>query len=235
MHTHRLEYAITSSQIQIVAGERQLPAFLAHPNSGGIHPGIVLLGDSQSAALRQIANRLAQYGLYALAPALEVPSPGDPAPDATDATASPAAMASARAAIQVLRTHNHCNGALALIGLSPAASALALRLSLASDHLAAVIVLEAPPLLVDETLHRNSHPLLMLYGGPDTPELRLLQHRFSPTPGKILLRYPYASPSFFHQPENATDQRSVNYAWAHLLAFLERHLDWSRPARSGAL
>ncbi len=222
MHTNRLEYTITSVQIQIVAGERRLPAFFAYPNSGGLHPGVVLLDATpDSTARRQVANRLAQRGLYALAPAL-------------DDLPATAAAAAARAALQVLRTHNHCNGSLTVIGLDPAGSGLALQTGQASGQLAAVAAFAPPPALAEDTL-RASPPLLLVFGGPATPALHRLQAGFAPTPGRLLLRYPRAGSAFFTQPRTTTDRRCAEYAWTHLLAFLEQHLDWSRPARPAVM
>ena len=217
MTSSRIEYAITSSQIQIVAGDRQRPAFLAHPAGGGQHPGIVLLGHDP-ASTRQTANRLAQRGLYVIAPAL----------DTTPANTGPAGI---RAAIQALRTHNHCNGSLCLLGLDPAGSALAVRMSPMPGRLAALAALGTPLELAGSALRENQRPLLLIYGGPVTPKLRRLQYEFAPTKDKALLIYPNASGQFLIRPASEIDRRCAEYAWTHLLAFLEQHLTWPSTTR----
>lgn len=218
MVTNRVEHPITSGNIHIVAGARQLPAFWAYPETGGSYPGVAVLGDSLSAATRQLVNRLAQRGMYVLAPDLAQLSPSD-------------ALPAAHAALDVLRTHNHCNGSLALVGIG-AGNALALHLHRKPGTVRATIAIQPTNPTAQAALHQEQGPLLVIYGGELSPEWQAFRANFTPTRGISLLVYAHACPNFLTTPHNPQDEQCQQYAWSHITAFLEQHLTWPRPAQT---
>lgn len=221
MGINRVEHPITGGNIAIVAGERQLPAFWAYPKTGGTYPGVAVLGDGLSAATRQIVNRLAQRGLYVIAPDLNVLPPEQHG-------------AGVNAALSALHTHNHCKGGLALVGIG-AGGSLALHIGQQTGSARAIVAVEPDISTTRHRLQGNRHPTLVIFAGPVTPELQLLRSEFTPRNGTSLLVYPDACPDFLTTPQTGNDQQCEHYAWTHIMAFLEHHLTWPQRARAAVI
>lgn len=121
MEADRLEYPINSAYIRVVAAGKVLPAFWAHPDTGGTFPGLVALHDQWglTAFIRRLVRRLAEAGYYVIAPDLfnqQTAATPEAASQLVAALgdAGPAYLAAALGAVQ---THHHCNGDIGLLGL----------------------------------------------------------------------------------------------------------------------
>src|SRR5258708_24635559 len=70
--TRPVQPRMTSGFINIVADSHYLPAYWAHPELGGVFPGLVLIHEwwGLTAQIRRQVRRLAELGLYVIAPDL---------------------------------------------------------------------------------------------------------------------------------------------------------------------
>ncbi|MBN1966734.1 MAG: dienelactone hydrolase family protein [Anaerolineae bacterium] len=232
MEADRLEYPINSAFIRIVAAGNVLPAFWAHPDTGGMFPGLVVIHDQSglTAFIRRLVRRLAQAGHYVIAPDLFNQQHVDATHTARQLAASmgetgPPYVA---AAIGAVATHNHCNGDIALFGLGLGGT-LALYLAAHRDDLKAAIAINGDPQPVMTLLPAASTPILALYdagSGGVTAEARTAFQAAleAAPPDHALVTYPAAGRDFFDDTQPGHDRSAANDAWVRALDFLAARL-----------
>ncbi len=227
-YADRLEYPITSGYIQVVAAGNTIPAFWAHPDAGGTYPGLVVIHDhgGLTASIRRLVRRLAERGHYVIAPDLSAQS----SPAAPDDLKLPAIAA----AINALRTHNHCNGDIAIIGFGTGGT-LALQTAAQRDDLKAAVAFNGSPEPFLPLLAATTTPILAFYGGQDAaipaPAIAELKTRLAAaSAAHEVVVYAEAGRDFFDDalPGYAADAAAD--ANRHMLQFLDAHLtDPSHP------
>lgn len=229
--TRHIQYRITSGYISIYAGEHLVPAFWAHPEVGSEFPGLVLLHENLTVQTRSLVRRLAETGFYVIAPDLY---DGEPAntPDALRDKLLALGPQRVTAAIDALRTHNHCNGNVGIIGWGVGGE-LAYHAALRYSDLNAVVVFYARPDPYIDGIATDDTPILAIYGDSD-PSIRpiilnkLSQAMLDSPAQSLLVIYPDARNGF-------SDAESPNYhpeyaanAWGKTLDFLRDRLDMPR-------
>jgi dienelactone hydrolase len=117
---HFVQHRINSGYIQIMDGERSLPAFWAHPQIGGTFPGLVLIHGERGLnnQIRMRVRRFAELGYYVIAPELFGATFGTNDVQICRAALRKGGESPVLAALQVLRTHNRLNGKLGVVGWS---------------------------------------------------------------------------------------------------------------------
>lgn len=237
MQTNRVEYPINSGYIQIVAEGNMLPAFWAHPDTGGTFPGVAVAHDRMGLTpfIRHTVRRFAQAGHYVIAPDLfnrqVASSPAEAQALITQlGEAGPPYIA---AAIGALTTHNHCNGDIAVVGYGFGGT-LALHMNVHRDDLKAVVAFNADMEPYRLLLPVSTIPLLSIYGmrgtGTTGEQPDDLQAASAAAPEREVIVYPEAGPTFYDntQPDFAEDTAST--AWLRVLKFLDDHTtDPSQP------
>lgn len=144
----RIEYEITSGRVQIVAGNKSLPAYWARPRLGSRFSGVVLVHDwwGLNDLMRRLANLFAQLGHYVIAPDLFngqttddpqqalklVEKLGDSGYPVIDST------------LTVLEHHTHSNRQVAVVGIGMGGS-LAFEAAVTRDDLEAAVAFSGFP------------------------------------------------------------------------------------------
>lgn len=236
MHTDRVEYPITSGYIQVVAEGHALPAFWAHPDTGGTFPGLVLIHDRWGLvdSVRRLARRFAETGYYVIAPDLlggHLPQTPDEAQGRADALVEtgPPGLA---AALEALRTHHRCNGDIAVVGLGMG-STLALSLAVARDDLKAAVVFNGHLELYRLSLAAAPTPVLGFYGdgveGMSTARAAELEHGSGGVANHRFVVYPGVEGDFFDEHSPDYTPAVMGEVWGRVLDFLQARL--ARPSQ----
>lgn len=237
MSTDRIEYPVNSGFIQIVAAGHMLPAFWAHPDTGGTYPGIALLHDhwGLTAQTRHTVHRLAQAGYYVIAPSLfdgqqaETPAHAAQLADHLGEAGPPYAAA----AIGALQTHNHCNGDVAVLGFGMGGT-LAYHMAAHRDDIKAVITLNGQSARYKLLLATDDTPLLEFFGGQagilDEAALAQRQQQAAAQPDRTIIIYPQVGRHFTDETQPDYDATAADDAWKKFMNFLGRTLD--RPSHA---
>ncbi len=232
MQTDRVEYPINSGYIQVVAEERTLPAFWAHPDTGGTFPGVVVIHEhwGLTTHVRRLVRHLAEVGHYVVAPDLfdgHRPETLDAARqrEAGLAETGPSYVA---AAITALRTHHHCNGDIALVGYGMGGR-LALHLAVHRDDLKAAVIFQADASPYLALLPATATPILGFYDRTGEAmaedDLATLDAQLkAASPSNALVLYDGVGRYFCDEtrPEYAPEVAAD--AWARVLDFLSQRL-----------
>ncbi len=231
MHTDRVEYPITSGYIQVVAEGHALPAFWAHPDTGGTFPGLVLIHDRWGLvdSVRRLARRFAETGYYVIAPDLlggHLPQTPDEAQGRADALAETGSPGLA-AALEALRTHHRCNGDIAAVGLGMGGT-LALSLAVARDDLKAVVVFNGHLEPYRLSLAAAPTPVLGLYAdgveGMSAERAAELESGPGEAARHRFVVYAGVGRDFFDEHSADHAPAVADEAWGRVLDFLQARL-----------
>ncbi len=236
-----VEYAINTGHIQVAYEDGQLlPAYWAHPSTGGVFPGIVLAHDwwGLTDVERHLANLFAQSGYYVIAPDL---FDGRTATTPQDALALVEQLGDGYppldAALRALETHHRCNRCVAAIGFGLGGT-FALQASLARPDLEAAVAFYGFPQRFLGTFAAAQAPILAVYGSeePHVPPDVLAQFRAELDAAPLAhewLTIDGAARDIFASTSDPSAVDRARQAWAGTLAFLDRYLEApSRPPKA---
>lgn len=227
-----LQYVINSGFVRVVTSAGiEIPAFWAHPTTGGPFPGLVLLHDDWGleAATRAMAHRFAEAGYYVMAPDL---FEGQHASNQIEADVlqsryKPLAPPKVIAALVALETHPKCNRKMAVIGWDLGGE-LVVQLALERrDVMAAIAISSDPALHLVERGEQLQCPFLTIWGAQDEVVQRtihVLQAELSKSskPHEVMV-YPKAAHGFYNYFTPAYNAEVAEEAWNKMLTFLELH------------
>lgn len=231
--SRRVQHRITSGYINIVAEGFYLPAFWAHPEIGGRFPGLVLIHEwwGLTSHVRTQVRRFAEVGFYVIAPDLY---DGKIARTAEEALALSQALGDAgpvrvNAAISALKTHNRCNGKIAVIGFQMGGE-MAYHAALHHTDLRAAVVFYGKPDDFLPMMPADETPILAFYGDQDPaapPDvLKHVREALAAAPGHgEVVVYPGATSEFFDDEGANFLPNSASDAWSRTLDFLTIHTD----------
>lgn len=235
-----IEYAIDTGRIQIAQEDGHLlPAYWAHPNTGGLFPGIVLIHDwwGLTDVERHLANLLGQSGYYVIAPDLfdgQIASTPQEAYALVEQLGNGYSLVDA--SLRALESHHRCNRYVAAVGFGLGGT-LALQAALARPDLEAVVAFYGFPQRFSGTFAQAYAPILAVYGSaephvpPDVLEQFHAELDAAPLPHEWMT-IDGASRDFFMPSETPEAAAHAEQAWGGLLAFLDRTLEApSRPAK----
>jgi carboxymethylenebutenolidase len=226
-----LQHQINSGYVQIVADQRNIPAFWAHPRHGGPFPALVLLHDDHglSAHMRLVVNRFAEVGYYVIAPDLlegQLPQSREAAALMEHLHRSAAAQ-KAQAALKALQSHHKSNNKLAIVGWDFGAT-LAFELALSTSDLMAAVAFYGNPQPFQGKWETAHCPIMALFGQHDditrAYENQLREELIRSSRPHEVVVYPDTKHYFFN--DNLPDfyqAESAEDAWRQTLAFLETH------------
>lgn len=238
-----VEYAIVGGHIGIAMDNgAQLPAYWAHPNIGGVFPGIALIHDwwGITQVERRLAHQFAQAGYYVIVPDLfdgrVAATPQQAKALVEKLTESGSGYPRVNTALQVLETHHRCNHYVAAIGLGMGGG-LAYEAAIVRTDLEAAVCYYAFPQRYLDRLADAQAPILTFYGTHDpyikadvlTPLKRELAR--SPLAHEVVM-LEGATRDFFNDSAPDEQRRFGEIAWQRTLAFLDKHLE--RPLRPPA-
>lgn len=236
-----VEYTIESGRIQVAYEDgRLLPAYWAHPSTGGVFPGIVLVHDwwGLTEVERHLANLLAQSGYYVIAPDLfdgQVAANAQAAYELVERLGN--AYPPVDAALQALEQHHRCNRCVAAVGFGLGGT-LALEAALTRTDLEAAVAFYGFPQRFLGTFKDARAPILAVYGSDEPHVPREVQMPFQSelTHGPLehqWLTIEGAARDFFAPSDDPVQIDHARQAWTGMLAFLDRHLDApSRPPKA---
>jgi carboxymethylenebutenolidase len=231
--TGRVQHRITSGHISIVADGHYLPAFWAHPETGSVYPGLVLLHDwmGLTAQTRAWVRRLAEIGFYVIAPDLydgqvaHTPEQAQMLRDRLAEAGPPRIMA----ALEVLKTHHRCTGKIGVVG-SQMGGELAFHVALYTNEFRAAVIFYARPddyLLIAPA---NETPILAFYGDSDPAIPPAALHRLSqamilsPASERLII-YPDVSSGFLDETSPDYHPQFAAKAWKKMVEFLCAYLE----------
>jgi len=232
-----VEYAIETGRIQIAHEDGQLlPAYWAHPSTGGLFPGLVLVHDwwGLTDAERHLANLLAQSGYYVIAPDLfdgQVASTPQAAYALVEQLGNGYPLVDA--ALRALEQHHRCNRCVAAVGFGLGGT-LALQAALSRPDLEAAVAFYGFPQRFSGSFADAHAPILAVYGSaephvpPDVLALFRAELADAPLPHEWLT-IDGAGRDLFAPGETPEAIDHARQAWRALLAFLDRTL--AAPSR----
>jgi carboxymethylenebutenolidase len=236
----RVEYPIITGQVAIVSESGDVvPAYWAHPDSGGVYPAVALLHDwwGLTASERHMVNILAQNGYYAIAPDLFV---GKQASTPQQALALVQNMGDTAYPIidevlRVLETHSRTNRNVAAVGVGMGGS-LALEAALKRADIEAAVSFYGFPQKHLGKFTTLKCPVLAIFGGDDRfVDAKVIQ-RFKDE----LSQSEYARQSlietlqgvgrgFFEVNHMRVSDTAATTSWKAMLGFLRLHLERGTP------
>ncbi len=166
-----LQHHINSGFIRVVTDtDTHIPAFWAHPTTGGPFPGLILLHDDWGlgAATRAAAHRFAEIGYYVIVPDLFEGhrATSQPEADELENRFRPLATPKVAAGLNALETHPKCNSKLAVVGWDLGAE-LALQLALERHDVMATVAVSGDATEFMGHLDDLQCPLLVILGDED--------------------------------------------------------------------
>ncbi|HLA44318.1 MAG TPA: dienelactone hydrolase family protein [Aggregatilineales bacterium] len=227
----KLQHRITSGYIQIVSDSgNSIPAFWAHPQSGGPFPGLVLLHDDRglSAHTRALVQRFAEVGYYVVAPDLfegQRPTSKGEA-DALERYYTPSGPDKVSAALAVLESHHKSNNKMAIIGWDFGGT-LVYDIAVRRNDVMAGVSFYGNPVPYLGKFDENLSPLLAIFGEHDQiirqHESRLREELIRTGRPHEVIVYPGAQHNFYNDSLDTYHAESAEDAWVQTLAFLETH------------
>lgn len=225
------QYNVTVGNIRVVVDSNvQVPAFWAHPQTGGPFPGLILLHDDWGLHdhERAAAHRFAEIGYYVMVPDLFEGNiaQNQMQADVLENRYLETASIKAGAALKALETHHKCNHKMAVVGWD-LGGYLAIKLGMErTDVMAAVSFYgDAQPLL--GTLNQLKCPLLSVFGESDPLTDRLLEpmkkELQKANPFHEVVVYPEAPHGFFNDLRPTYHREASEAAWHKVLDFLKIH------------
>ncbi len=233
--TRRVQHHVTSGYISIVAADRHLPAFWAHPEIGGSFPGLVLIHEAWGLTpqIRRLVRLFAELGFYVIAPDL---FNGQVAQTPEQATLLQQQLGEAgaprvNASLSALATHHRCNGKLGVIGFEMGGT-LALHVALHRTDLRAAVMFDGLSAELMVLLRACQTPLLGLYGERSVPgdailiaQMRAALKTSNTAADCKLVEYPDAMRGFFDEGTPTYEVEAATDAWNQTLDFLCDHMD----------
>lgn len=239
---NHFQYNVTVGNIWVVVDANvQVPAFWAHPQSGGPFPGLVLLHDDWGLGkhLRAMAHRLAEVGYYVMVPDL---FDGKTAATQLEADALEIrylenAMIKVGASLQALETHHKCNSKMAVVGWD-FGGYLAMRSAIERSDLMAAISFYGDATPVLDKLDKIQCPLLSIFGDEDplTEKLhdRIVEVTAAASEVTEIIVYPGAAHGFYNDMRTTFAERAAEAAWHKVLEFLKTHQGEPPPPEEAA-
>lgn len=238
----RIQHAIVSGFVQVVVEDRFLPAFWAHPQLSATFPGLILIHDAYglTSHMRACVRRLAEVGFYVIAPDLYDGAQATSADQAATLAAGLGATGIPRvsAALRALRTHNHCNGKVGVVGWQMGGE-LTFQIMMMTTNIRAAVIFYARPDDYLPMLAVEEAPMLCIYGDsdPQIPKAMLdrVEAALTKSPGKgQVVVYPNTESGFFNNLLPAYNSEHAADALDKLIVFLSDHLDVPRNRPSQA-
>ncbi len=231
MQSDRVEYPINSGYIQVVVEGHVLPAFWAHPDTGGTFPGVVVIHShwGLTAFVRRVVRRYAQMGHYVIAPDLFDRYQPETAQAARQraATLDESGPPYVAAAIGALKTHHHCNGDIAIIGYDMGGK-LALHVAVHRDDLKAAVVYNGDATNYRVLLPAATTPILGLYGGGagfSAEDLAALDTQLkAASADNSVVVYQGVGWDFFDDTRDTHGAAAAGDAWTRTVGFLSQRL-----------
>jgi carboxymethylenebutenolidase len=225
------QYNVTVGYITIVAdAQLQVPAFWAHPQTGGPFPGLVLLHDEWglSEHMRAVARRFAEVGYYVIVPDLfdGKRATQQIGADALGIEYKPRAAPKVAAAVRALETHHKCNAKMAVLGWDLGAE-LAVKIALERYDIMAAVAFYGDLSQFFGHFSDTHCPLLVIFGGLDEITHRTHQPleaelKALDKPHEVIV-YPDAPNGFYNDMQPSYVPHAANDAWVHVLKFLKKH------------
>lgn len=235
-----VEYTIDTGRIQIAREDGHLlPAYWAHPNTGGVFPGIVLIHDwwGLTDVERHLANLLGQSGYYVIAPDLfggQVAATPQAAYALVEQLGN--GYPAVDAALRALESHHRCNRYVAAVGFGLGGT-LALQAALTRPDLEAAVAFYGFPQRFLGTFAQAHAPILAVYGSaePHVPAEVLAQFRAELDAAPLShqwLTIDGAGRDMFAAGDHSDAALHAGQAWGGLRVFLDRTLEGpSRPPK----
>jgi carboxymethylenebutenolidase len=227
------ETNVETSHITYASNEHETPAYLAQPEQGGPHPGVIVLQEWWGLVphIEEVARRFAAEGFVALAPDLyhgEKAGEPDEARKLAMALDRERAVAEIRAAVHHLQQMEQVQPRqVGVVGWCMG-GALALSTAADEEELGAVVAFYGRP-LAEEDVGRIQAPVLGFYGSEDhgipTGAVREFERRLEAhqIPHEIHI-YDGAHHAFFNDTRAAYDAGAAEDAWKRTLAWFRQHL-----------
>jgi carboxymethylenebutenolidase len=235
---HFVQHRINSGYIQIMDGERSLPAFWAHPQIGGTFPGLVLIHGERGLnnQIRMRVRRFAELGYYVIAPELFGATFSTNDVQICRAALRKGGESPVLAALQVLRTHNRLNGKLGVVGWSGGGE-IAFRVALTQPDLRAAVIFGGNPQPVLSELHNDQTAILAFYGDddPDVPPATLnkLWEELAQSKARWqMIVYPNVANDFKDETSPRYHPYYAADAWRRCVEFLHELLEPPAPTVS---
>jgi carboxymethylenebutenolidase len=226
----KLQHRITNGYIQIVMAAGNIPAYWAHPISGGPFPALVLLHDDRglSAHARATAHRIAEVGYYVVVPDLfdgHMPT-STPEADFLETHYFAGGPHKVAAALDVLRSHHKSNNKMAVMGWDFGAT-LAFEIALTHPDVMAAIAFYGNPAPYLGRFDQATCPILALFGQHDEItrqyENKLREEWIRTGKPHEVIVYPDAQHHFYNDSLPQYQAEAAEDAWQQSLAFLETH------------
>jgi carboxymethylenebutenolidase len=236
--THFVQHRITSGYIQIMDGATSLPAFWAHPQIGGVFPGLVLIHGERGLnnQMRMRVRRFAELGYYVIAP--EILGAEFNAQDVPTCRTALRERGESRvlAALHVLRNHNRSSGKLGVVGWLTGGE-LALRMALQQSDLRAVVVFGGKPDDYIDRLHNEQTAMLAFYGDDDPEVLPATLNRMWEALSQCdarwqMIVYPDVANDFKDETSPRYHPHYAADAWNRCVEFLHELLEPPAPTVS---
>jgi carboxymethylenebutenolidase len=214
----------------IVDANLAMPAFWAHPQTGGPFPGLVLIHDDWGLNdhIRVVAQRFAQLGYYVMAPDL---FEGNRATsqlqaDALEIRYKDAAPMKVGAVLEALEGHHKCNRKMAILGWDLGAD-LVFRVALERQDVMAAVAFYGDPSPYAGSFSQLNCPVLAIFGDQD-PLTQRVYNAFEDemaNSGKVYenIVYPNAAHGFYNEYHPAYAPDAAEQAWHKVLAFLRQY------------
>jgi carboxymethylenebutenolidase len=227
-----LQHNVTSGNIWVVVdGTKHVPAFWAHPESGGPFPGLVLLHDDRGlgAHMRAVVHRFAEVGYYVIAPDLFEGQKAmtQEVADVLESRFKSLAPPKVTAALSALVTHHKCNSKMAVVGWDMGAE-LTLQVALEHEDVMAAVAFYGDPGASFGLFSRLKCPLLVIFGEEDEiarrtqEQLRAELALDKESPHEVVV-YPNAAHGFYNDLTSDYREEAAANAWNKTLDFLETH------------
>jgi carboxymethylenebutenolidase len=242
--TNRIQLRISSGNISVVNNQDQYPAFLAHPLTGKQRPGLIML-HSQSglnAQMRTWGRRFAEAGFYVIAPDLY---DGETPTSAEEIEAMRQKLGGAQLAegvgyqrfvgvLDVLRTHHHCTGKIAVVGWDIGGE-IALYAASQAANLVAVASICANPSHYLNVMSSNRLPTLMFYADSDEavppPVLYSLSKALPLSPAhETLVMLPSATGHYWDERSDSYHPQYAAKTFTRLVEFFAEHTEHQAEA-----
>jgi carboxymethylenebutenolidase len=225
------QYNVTVGNIHVVVDSNvQVPAFWAHPQTGGPFPGLILLHDDWGLDKhdRAMAHRFAEIGYYVMVPDLFEGNVAENQmqADVLENRYLETATVKVGAALKALETHHKCNSKMAVVGWD-LGGYLAIKLGTERTDIMAAVAFycDAEPLL--GKLHQLKCPVLAIFGGEDplTPRLHkaLKKELAEANPYHEVIVYAEAPHGFYNDLRPTYYPQAAEAAWPKILDFLKTH------------
>ena len=228
---NHFQYNVTVGYITVVVDAfSQVPAFWAHPQTGGPFPGLILLHDDWglSEHMRALAHRFAEVGYYVMAPDLfeGQRASNQIQADALEIRYKELALPKVAAALRALETHHKCNSKMAVLGWDLGAE-IATKICIERTDIMAGVAFYGDIRHYFDDLAKLECPILQIYGATDplaAPNVEPLREILAASgqPHEVVV-YPEADHGFYNDMIPSYHPEATQKAWKKILSFLRTH------------